>query len=231
LIRLGARGYNPTIGRFDRTDPVIEEQEQFSLYQYGWNNPVLRSDPDGECPVCFVIFAGLFLASQPALAPSGGKNAKQEMAAYKQTYNDMGSDVVSSVMPVGKSATVSQALYATAKKEVKVEIKEQGQKVVEKTMESSRVARREAMRGEGIPTSQQPKSQSKNSSGREYSYGVPKKGGGTQTKSVQQQTMDRSHQGENHWEAGKVKTDRDGNTRMNNYDRPKLENDKTKVNY
>ncbi|PLK42097.1 hypothetical protein C0V77_22680 [Emticicia sp. TH156] len=48
MIRLGARGYNPTIGRFDRVDPVIEEQEQFSLYQYGWNNPVLRIDPDGN---------------------------------------------------------------------------------------------------------------------------------------------------------------------------------------
>jgi len=131
LIRLGARGYNPTIGRFDRTDPVIEEQEQFSLYQYGWNNPVLRSDPNGDCPVCFVFFAGLFLASQPALAPSGGKNAKQEIAAYKQAYNDMGSDVVSSVIPVGKSATVSQALYSTAKKEVKEEIKKQGQKIAE----------------------------------------------------------------------------------------------------
>ena len=33
-----------------------------------------------------------------------------------------------------------------------------------------------------VPTSQQPKSQSKNSSGREYSYDVPKKGGGIQKK-------------------------------------------------
>ena len=86
------------------------------------------------------------------------------------------------------------------------------------------------MRKEGIPTSQQPKSQSKNSSGREYSYDVPKKGGGTQTKSVQQQTKDRSHQGQPHWEAGKVKTD-NGRTRMNNYNRPKLDNNKSKVNY
>ncbi|WP_158238005.1 RHS repeat domain-containing protein [Emticicia sp. TH156] len=134
MIRLGARGYNPTIGRFDRVDPVVAEQEEYSTYQYGWNNPVLRSDPNGDCPVCFVIFAGLFFASQPASAPSGGKKAKQEIAAYKQAYNDMGSDVVSAIMPVGKSKAVGQALYATVKKEVKQEIKEQGQKVVEKTM-------------------------------------------------------------------------------------------------
>lgn len=95
---------------------------------------------------------------------------------------------------------------------------------------TSRAARREVMRKEGIPTSQQPKSQSKNSSGREYTFETPKKGGGTQTKSVQQQTMDRSHQGQNHWEAGKVKTD-NGATRMNNYGRPKLDNQKSKVDY
>jgi hypothetical protein len=95
---------------------------------------------------------------------------------------------------------------------------------------SSNAARRESMRKEGIPTSQQPKSQSKNASGREYSYETPKKGGGKETKSVQQQTMDRSHKGDPHWEAGKVKTD-NGTVRTNNYGRPKLENTKSKVNY
>jgi RHS repeat-associated protein len=101
----------------------------------------------------------------------------------------------------------------------------------EKTMTTSRAARREVMRKEGIPTSQQPKSQSRNASGREYSYDVPKKGGGTQTKSVQQQTKDRSHQGQPHWEAGKVKTDDHGNTQKNRYNRSKLANPKSKVNY
>jgi hypothetical protein len=97
---------------------------------------------------------------------------------------------------------------------------------------TSRAARREAMRLDKIPTSQQPVSQSKNSSGREYRYNVPKEGGGTQAKSVQQQTRDRSHPNETHWEAGKVKTDpRTGEPRMNKHDRPQLTNDKSKVNY
>lgn len=34
-----------------RTDPIIEGQEHLSLYQYGWNNPVRFSDPNGTCPV------------------------------------------------------------------------------------------------------------------------------------------------------------------------------------
>lgn len=102
---------------------------------------------------------------------------------------------------------------------------------------TSRAARREAMRDAGIPTSQQPVSQSpvsqsRKASGREYSYDVPAPGGGTQRMSVQQQTMDRSHPGQAHWEAGRVKTDpRTGAVRENKHGRPALTNDKSKVDY
>lgn len=88
------------------------------------------------------------------------------------------------------------------------------------------------MRDTGIPTNQQPVSQSRNASGREYSYDVPAPGGGTQRMSVQQQTMDRSHPGQAHWEAGRVKIDKEtGAERMNNYGRPALTNNKSKVDY
>lgn len=84
----------------------------------------------------------------------------------------------------------------------------------------------------GIPTSQQPVSQSRNASGHEYSYDVPGKDGGTQRMSVQQQTMDRSHPDEPHWEAGTVKLDKaSGGAEMNRYGRPRLERDKAKVGY
>ncbi|WP_345026717.1 polymorphic toxin type 10 domain-containing protein, partial [Ravibacter arvi] len=46
------RFYDPTIGRFMQVDPVTETQENYSVYQYGWNNPILRSDPNGDCPGC-----------------------------------------------------------------------------------------------------------------------------------------------------------------------------------
>nr|WP_244130896.1 RHS repeat-associated core domain-containing protein [Burkholderia pyrrocinia] len=97
---------------------------------------------------------------------------------------------------------------------------------------SSRAARREAMRQAGIPTSQQPISQSRNASGREYRYEVPQVGGGVVQATVQQQTMDVSHQDEPHWEAGKVKVDPiTGETRMNDYGRPKIANPKGKAYY
>jgi RHS repeat-associated protein len=50
LVDLLYRQYNPQIGRFLSPDPVIEGQEHLSLYQYGWNNPILRPDPNGQYP-------------------------------------------------------------------------------------------------------------------------------------------------------------------------------------
>ena len=98
-----------------------------------------------------------------------------------------------------------------------------------KNASSSREARREAMRQEGIPTSQQPTSQSRNASGREYRYEI-ETSWGKKIKSVQQQTMDSSHPGQQHWEAGDVKM-KDGQIRYNKYDRPRLVNSKSEVDY
>ncbi|MCX8748392.1 RHS repeat-associated core domain-containing protein, partial [Snodgrassella sp. B3088] len=97
---------------------------------------------------------------------------------------------------------------------------------------SSRAARRDAMRQVGIPTSQQPISQSKNKSGREYSYMTSKRiGGGMTISSVQEQTMDISHPGKPHWEAGQVKMNDRGEPIHNRYKRPQLRNGKGKAYY
>lgn len=87
-------------------------------------------------------------------------------------------------------------------------------KAVENTVSTSWAARREVMRQNGIPTSQQPKPLSKKASGCEYSYDVPKDGGGTEIKSVQQHTLDSSHKESPHWEAGAIKTDDWGNPKL-----------------
>ncbi len=129
---------------------------------------------------------------------------------------------------LAKSGKIANGIH---KIENAIEAAQTGLKEGDKLAGTSRAARREAMRDAGIPTSQQPLSQSKNASGREYTYEVPKNGGGKQTKSVQQQTLDSSHPGQNHWEAGKVRKDADGNVKMNNYGRPRLDNEKSKVNY
>ena len=87
------------------------------------------------------------------------------------------------------------------------------------------------MRKEGLPTSQQPKSQVKNDSGFEYRYDFPDSYGKLREKSVQQQTMDRSHPNQPHWKAGFTKVDAYGRTRYNQYGIPKLQNNKSKVYY
>lgn len=49
------RGYDPTINRFLQVDPKpdVEGQERLSTYQYGYNNPIRYSDPNGDCPACW----------------------------------------------------------------------------------------------------------------------------------------------------------------------------------
>lgn len=46
-INFGARTYNPTIGRFDKVDPLTEKGKGWSPYTYVFNNPILFVDPDG----------------------------------------------------------------------------------------------------------------------------------------------------------------------------------------
>jgi RHS repeat-associated protein len=93
---------------------------------------------------------------------------------------------------------------------------------------SMRAGQREAMRQEGIPTSQQPTTQQNTAAGKQYTYEVPKEGGGTETKVVQRNNgTDSSHPGEPHVEAGRVKPG--DPTPTDSIGRPRLKYDKTKV--
>ncbi|WJV45584.1 RHS repeat-associated core domain-containing protein [Streptomyces flavofungini] len=53
LIHLGAREYDPTLGRFLSVDPVIDHDDpaQLNAYSYAHNSPLTKSDPDGLRPL------------------------------------------------------------------------------------------------------------------------------------------------------------------------------------
>ncbi|WP_433169478.1 RHS repeat domain-containing protein [Kribbella sp. CA-247076] len=53
LVHLGAREYDPTIGRFISVDPVIDpdDPQQLNGYAYANNNPVTFADSDGRAAV------------------------------------------------------------------------------------------------------------------------------------------------------------------------------------
>ncbi|MEU5884985.1 RHS repeat-associated core domain-containing protein [Spirillospora sp. NPDC047279] len=49
LTRLGARDYDPDLGRFLSVDPIVDSQDpqQLNAYAYAANNPTTMTDPDG----------------------------------------------------------------------------------------------------------------------------------------------------------------------------------------
>ncbi|TXS63803.1 RHS repeat protein [Streptomyces sp. sk2.1] len=52
LTHLGAREYDPALGRFLSVDPIIDTNDpaQMNAYSYAHNNPLTKSDPDGLRP-------------------------------------------------------------------------------------------------------------------------------------------------------------------------------------
>lgn len=70
-VDLMQRMYDPPTGRFMSVDPKpdVEGQESLTTYQYGLNNPVLRSDPNGDCPKCWEAIKKLANCSNITQSP------------------------------------------------------------------------------------------------------------------------------------------------------------------
>ena len=80
LVYMGARYYDPLVGRFVSTDPVLFDEKNlhsFNRYAYGNNNPYRYTDPDGKAAetifdaVSFGISVAIF-RNDPTLANFAG---------------------------------------------------------------------------------------------------------------------------------------------------------------
>ncbi|MBU3055180.1 RHS repeat domain-containing protein, partial [Pseudomonas indica] len=81
LVYMGARYYDPVIGRFMAVDPVgFQDQnpQSFGRYLYANNNPHKYMDPDGRSPLLLfwagaAAFGGAMVHSDYANAPAQGE--------------------------------------------------------------------------------------------------------------------------------------------------------------
>ncbi|MBU3059036.1 RHS repeat domain-containing protein [Pseudomonas indica] len=93
LVYMGARYYDPVIGRFMAVDPVgFQDQnpQSFGRYLYANNNPHKYTDPDGRSPLLLfwagaAAFGGAMAHSDYANAPAQG-----EEPATMSTFDHLG---------------------------------------------------------------------------------------------------------------------------------------------
>jgi RHS repeat-associated protein len=99
LTHLGAREYDPTLGRFISVDPLIDidDPQQMNAYAYANNRPVTASDPDGL--MIYDDLTGLGYGNTKVMKnaykkwgylDSKGKTTKKykkRLAAYNKSWN------------------------------------------------------------------------------------------------------------------------------------------------
>ncbi|MEU1510565.1 RHS repeat-associated core domain-containing protein [Streptomyces sp. NPDC005811] len=92
LTQLGARQYDPVLGRFASLDPLFEatDDQQLAGYAYARNNPITNSDPSGLCASadCPTRPAPGYENTTPGHTPSKPKkSANTTYAERGESYN------------------------------------------------------------------------------------------------------------------------------------------------
>ncbi|MFD9436154.1 polymorphic toxin-type HINT domain-containing protein [Streptomyces sp. NPDC060002] len=104
LTQLGARQYDPTLGRFASLDPLFEatDDQQLSGYSYAAGNPITHSDPSGlcagpdcptrNCPSCLNSTPGNKVSTDAAMRdePGSGSTPTNTVASKGGTANSGG---------------------------------------------------------------------------------------------------------------------------------------------
>jgi RHS repeat-associated protein len=125
LSYMGARYYNPTLGRFTGIDPVgfnPDNLHSHNRYAYANNNPYKYVDPDGRSPVAvaFIGAVGISLAVQDAYNgyQSGGwrgaANSIATTGAFTIAFGLAGRATVNSINAVKSAFTVNKTVAKEA---------------------------------------------------------------------------------------------------------------------
>jgi hypothetical protein len=222
-----ARYYSSSLGRFMAVDPgddtELENPQSWNKYAYTRNNPLGAVDPDGKDAMDFISY----------------QYSSQDFAAAFQTFIDnptLGNGLSALtnfvVASADAAAMLTPGIPATGGLASRAARAAGAAADAGNVADTSRAARRQAMREQGVPTSQQPRAQSNTPAGRQYEYDTPAPGGGTETKVVTQHGADGTHGP--HWEAGTAKpagsVDSQGRRRHYNED-PATGRPKSRVEY
>lgn len=111
LYDFNARTYNAQISRFLQIDSETKDQENFSPYHFGANNPIKFGDPDGKRPIPgFAIAIPAIVAGLEALGAATGLTVvimqavdKAEQVDWRQVMENIGSSrscIVNHVHPL-----------------------------------------------------------------------------------------------------------------------------------
>jgi hypothetical protein len=205
----------------------LSNPQSLNLYGYVGNNPLSRVDKDGHC--CYDYVAGT-VGGILNIVPNTVNLINDVTNAAISPFTSFRFDHLDTIQPDANASATGIATGEALQMVVPIGDVGKGGQLFEDaakietglTAGTDRAAQREAMRQEGIPTSQQPVSQEMTAAGRQYTYETPEG-----TKLVQRNTStDSSHPGQPHVEAGAPKPG--GQT--DSIGRPRLQNDKTKVN-
>nr|WP_260408521.1 toxin C-terminal domain-containing protein [Planomonospora venezuelensis] len=135
LTHLGAREYDPAIGRFISVDPLhgtLEGPQSLNAYTYGINNPVNNADPTGKCVPgdCPQRTNGLYRlaakttdsATKQKYIEAAQKSEEDEAARYTRinsgTAKSAGSSAVSSYSSSSSSSSGSSSSTGSTKSTV-----------------------------------------------------------------------------------------------------------------
>ncbi|GIE77713.1 hypothetical protein Aph02nite_36630 [Actinoplanes philippinensis] len=119
LIHLGAREYDPAIGRFLSVDPVIDVMQPLQLqpYSYAYNSPLTFTDPDGLWGWSEIVHTALDVAG---MVPVIGEAADLTNAAVYAAEGNWGEAALcaAAAIPVAGNAIAAAKMGRNAKKAI-----------------------------------------------------------------------------------------------------------------